>query len=563
MAIQFILQLSNSVYSTFGNYIFDYDQAASLTDKYPNPSLILLDWYYPGNEPAFGYHPDIYPPKSDFGTKEEFTSMVKDMQEIGHFVAPWTLPVWWHQNSPTVLNLSGSQGLEEFVVIDMDSNPVEVSMGPKGYLPSPHHFAVKNKMNDMYQWHQRSFGFDNVYEHWKARYWANFDLNSSEPDPTSYYQGWLQHQKNHSNANLIVQTGYDRQLEFANGFVGSLVRNPDEESRFPHIDPSEWEPWPVSAPLVRGKTLIYQDGNHQTISKEILSFNLAFGCMLNLWPDSKNESNIDSQWWDVMKYFQQEVVAVIGDKQITGYQILEDNVSKTYFGDQVVIRSMDENTGYTHKNHTISGNGAMADLFWGEITAGVFTGYNGQTLAGGDHFMIEKQEENLITVWHPKGSNTNIRILKPWSWSSDNSVSVFAITAGGEVSLSKIIDGRTVDFTMNQYEGGNKVLRFEIRYGGVLSGAEELETSISGLSISVYPNPVTDETVISYTLDQPGYIKICLHDIHGKEIYRIADKNENSGSYNHKLDKSLFPKGIYYLVLETINDRIIKKIIIG
>ena len=64
--------------------------------------------------------------------------------------------------------------------------------------------------------------------------------------------------------------------------------------------------------------------------------------------------------------------------------------------------------------------------------------------------------------------------------------------------------------------------------------------------LSVYPNPLTNNSVISFSIDQPSFVKVELIDIQGKIVSTLVNKNLDSDNYSIKLDSKL-PNGIYML----------------
>ena len=73
----------------------------------------------------------------------------------------------------------------------------------------------------------------------------------------------------------------------------------------------------------------------------------------------------------------------------------------------------------------------------------------------------------------------------------------------------------------------------------------ELNNSITGLS--VYPNPITAKSIISFNLDKPGNIQITLVDILGHQINEIVSGNYTSGNHQVELYSKGLKPGIYFL----------------
>jgi len=64
-------------------------------------------------------------------------------------------------------------------------------------------------------------------------------------------------------------------------------------------------------------------------------------------------------------------------------------------------------------------------------------------------------------------------------------------------------------------------------------------------AISVYPNPVVNETKISYSLNQTSNIRISVKDITGREIMMVENGMQSAGLYEKQVDLSALNPGIY------------------
>jgi len=70
-------------------------------------------------------------------------------------------------------------------------------------------------------------------------------------------------------------------------------------------------------------------------------------------------------------------------------------------------------------------------------------------------------------------------------------------------------------------------------------------------NFKIYPNPVTNESVISFQTQTCGNINLSVFDIHGRKITTILNKNLPVGSYNYSLNKNIPSNGVYFLRLKT------------
>jgi len=87
---------------------------------------------------------------------------------------------------------------------------------------------------------------------------------------------------------------------------------------------------------------------------------------------------------------------------------------------------------------------------------------------------------------------------------------------------------------------------------------EQVQKALS----SCYPNPFSETATITYTLQEPAWVKLCIYDFLGKEVVLLVNEYQDAGEYRKTIDSTSLSKGIYYYVLKTGNRTITPKIII-
>ncbi len=60
-----------------------------------------------------------------------------------------------------------------------------------------------------------------------------------------------------------------------------------------------------------------------------------------------------------------------------------------------------------------------------------------------------------------------------------------------------------------------------------------------------YPNPVSTETKIGYTLAERATVTLIVHDVLGREVGRLVNSTQNAGSYSVNFDASKLSTGMY------------------
>lgn len=77
-----------------------------------------------------------------------------------------------------------------------------------------------------------------------------------------------------------------------------------------------------------------------------------------------------------------------------------------------------------------------------------------------------------------------------------------------------------------------------------------------------YPNPFNPSTKISFTIEKPGYVKLSVSDISGKEVAELVNSSMNTGSYEVNFNAENLSGGVYFYRLETAAGVDTKKMIL-
>ncbi len=91
-----------------------------------------------------------------------------------------------------------------------------------------------------------------------------------------------------------------------------------------------------------------------------------------------------------------------------------------------------------------------------------------------------------------------------------------------------------------------------------------IDENLTGNKISIFPNPVTENTTINITLYGSGSIDnaILVYNNRGVQVDEIKFRNNSPQGREVKWNKGGLPAGIYYLAIETKNGRWAKKFIL-
>ena len=101
------------------------------------------------------------------------------------------------------------------------------------------------------------------------------------------------------------------------------------------------------------------------------------------------------------------------------------------------------------------------------------------------------------------------------------------------------------------------------RYTTIAPNAGTDNYSTESISATVYPNPITNETILSYTLQEKEKISIILIDEQGKLISTIIQNNiQEAGNHQQKIKLSEgLSSGVYYLIVSNNIERISIKLV--
>jgi PKD repeat protein len=80
-------------------------------------------------------------------------------------------------------------------------------------------------------------------------------------------------------------------------------------------------------------------------------------------------------------------------------------------------------------------------------------------------------------------------------------------------------------------------------------------------SLSVAPNPFSEEIAIDFTLDSDSDVEIDLFDIMGNQVETVANEKRAQGKQQFKHSTSKLAAGVYYLKVKAGNDEVCRKLI--
>jgi hypothetical protein len=111
----------------------------------------------------------------------------------------------------------------------------------------------------------------------------------------------------------------------------------------------------------------------------------------------------------------------------------------------------------------------------------------------------------------------------------------------------------------NPVEAYVDVVKIAIYY--VLQSPKLLSTTNGALTdLKVYPNPVSQSAMITFSASEKGQAEMILLDKMGREMLTM-DLEISEGLFSKQIDLSAFPSGIYFIRCSLNNEILIKKIV--
>jgi ASPIC and UnbV/FG-GAP-like repeat/Secretion system C-terminal sorting domain len=88
--------------------------------------------------------------------------------------------------------------------------------------------------------------------------------------------------------------------------------------------------------------------------------------------------------------------------------------------------------------------------------------------------------------------------------------------------------------------------RYSLAQGGVVNVNAEREP-VATFALSLYPNPVSDQATLTFTLEKPAPVTVELVDILGRRLRAWAPGTLSAGSHRIAIDCAGFPAGLYLI----------------
>lgn len=178
----------------------------------------------------------------------------------------------------------------------------------------------------------------------------------------------------------------------------------------------------------------------------------------------------------------------------------------------------------------------------------------------GDEIAVYDSERNLVSsvAWRPEQEGHSGMAI----WGDDETTSEKEGMLKGEIFSIVLFDkseGQITELKVNQWEKGDNV--FSKDGLSVISSISTAKVVTQELELfQNVPNPVMDNTSISFYLPEDGNAKLTVSNTLGQEIMTLASSDFSKGMHTIQMDANTMSTGVYFYKLEANNKSITKQL---
>lgn len=539
----------NPPFCSFSNF-------ASFMEKYPSPGVVMLSMYYTGG--FHGHHPDYLPPDPQSGTTEEFKTMVEELRELNMLAMPLTLPVWWHEESPTLLAY-GIENIEETARLKSPGTPAYQGYYSSwledpwdyGYYMSPASPFVQERYKQIHTDIFETYGCDFIYEDVLGCPGGLFDFNPNASSPSDFLDNWNELAKEESHYPILAESAYDRMAEY---LVGGMATRAAGFHVFP------------TAPILFNDKMLTLNYWNPTNQKNEFSYHLTYSHPMNMIVSEYYGAN-EPFWIPIIHDFQVHVMSRILGKQMTAYTDTSLSFLEAQYDDIRIRWNRDDQQSQIMGLHMIAPDGVLVESINGDLTAGIFTSYNEVLLHDGEHYLIEIRGSDTIMLKHPGGSDTPVSIQMLDTWNDTEHVHVRAKVETGLVTVPSTTLNRLVQFDLKRSLDEDSVQAYYIVQDTttLVPGVPEPKNDIQAL-LQVYPNPFTQQTNIGYRISSASDIHLGIYTVSGQAVRILKDCKHPAGVFQLSWDGTdeascTAVPGLYFIRLSCPQGTVTKAVI--
>jgi len=138
-----------------------------------------------------------------------------------------------------------------------------------------------------------------------------------------------------------------------------------------------------------------------------------------------------------------------------------------------------------------------------------------------------------------------------------------AVQGEGEYGQKTFCFSYALAMLMDGDEGTREELMIRIAeyFDLIPTGEKEITSENYNFNITIYPSPFSENTNLSYSIHEEGFVNIEIYDINGRHISTLVSEFQEEGEYIVWVNGTKLPAGLYFIRLQIANEVITKKII--
>ena len=154
-------------------------------------------------------------------------------------------------------------------------------------------------------------------------------------------------------------------------------------------------------------------------------------------------------------------------------------------------------------------------------------------------------------------AGNSVRLLPGFQAEAGSNVQIQIASCGDGTTLNSAPDNNNYDLS--------EPTEINVNYDEISTyTVMEIDEIINPALFSVFPNPVTDDFSMAYTLEKDSFVQIDLYNMSGVHIKSFLQlSQQEAGIYYQNFSLSGFPSGLYILVFkdnsQTISSKIVKQ----
>jgi len=189
-------------------------------------------------------------------------------------------------------------------------------------------------------------------------------------------------------------------------------------------------------------------------------------------------------------------------------------------------------------------------------------------IGGGSSMTSTRGASNSHWLYVLRGKTTKnckYRILGETSWNTIGTAGFEDVRDGGAITIGP---DPILYFRIYALVGGNTPHFYRhTAYDDAGEGGMSAVTTSAPIKLTVAPNPFSNISRICFSLSEENTINLIIYDVSGKAIRKIFSGKLQAGNHNLSWDRkddtgNKVSSGIYLLKFETVQSRVIEKVVV-